>query len=114
MIPSRPACSRAWAQTIDEGIAPICAASRLIRRTLRERKRRLAESFDLCSHGRMTQLNASELAAVLATVPVSQIAGLLAASPDWKARAAAALAADIVMRLDAPTPADRNQLSLCL
>jgi hypothetical protein len=74
----------------------------------------LAESFDLCSHMRMSRLDPSELAAVLIAMPVSQIAGLLAASPDWKARAAAALAADIVTRLEAPSPPDRDQLSLHL
>lgn len=62
----------------------------------------------------MTRLDPSELADVLASLPASQIAGLLAASPDWKARAAAVLADDIVMRLEGPPPADKDQLTLRL
>ena len=62
----------------------------------------------------MTRLDASELADVLASLPASQIAGLLAASPDWKARAAAALANDIVTRLNGEPPVDKDQLTLRL
>ncbi|MGN6277696.1 MAG: DUF6771 family protein [Sphingomonas sp.] len=62
----------------------------------------------------MTRLDASELADVLASLPASQIAGLLAASADWKARAAAALASDIVTRLNGEPPIDKDQLTLRL
>ena len=62
----------------------------------------------------MTRLDPSELADVLVSLPIDQIAGLLAASPDWKARAAAALASDIVTRLEGEPTVDKDQLTLRL
>lgn len=62
----------------------------------------------------MIRLNPSELAEVLASMPISQIAGLLTASPGWKERAAIALSNDIVSRIEGLPPVDKDQLTLRL
>lgn len=62
----------------------------------------------------MERLDPLQLASVLATTSISNIAGLLAADPTWKARAADCLAHDIAARLSAPAEPDRDQLALPL
>lgn len=47
-------------------------------------------------------------------MPISQIAGLLTASPGWKERAAIALSNDIVSRIEGLPPVDKDQLTLRL
>lgn len=52
------------------------------------------------------------LANILAAMPVSTIAGLLAPHGDWRERAAMIVAEEIVGRLNSPAPVDRDQMAL--
>lgn len=57
-------------------------------------------------------LDADALAEALETLPVSTIAGLLTPCQEWKARAARAMACDLIDRLRGPVAHDANQLAL--
>lgn len=59
-------------------------------------------------------LDPDVLSSILRTTCASAIAGLLAADPTFKSRAADFLARDIVTRLKPPVESDRNQLQLPL
>lgn len=61
----------------------------------------------------MAQLEEQEIAAALRATSASTVAGLLAADPTSRERAAGLLAHDIVARITCPQP-DRNQLRLPL
>lgn len=61
----------------------------------------------------MARIEQQEIAAALRATSASTVAGLLAADPVWRARAADHLAHDIVTRITTPQP-DRNQLRLPL
>lgn len=61
----------------------------------------------------MERFDPAALANIIATTSTSKLAGLLAADPPYKQRAAEQLARDIIERIDAPQP-DRNQLHLPL
>lgn len=61
----------------------------------------------------MNRLEEQEIAAALRETSASTVAGLLAADPVWRARAADRLAHDIVTRIATPQ-VDRNQLRLPL
>jgi hypothetical protein len=74
----------------------------------------IASMFGICSHNAMTRFDPLDLAQVLTALPASRIAGLLAASPDWKERAAISLANDIVASLEAPPRPRKDQLTLRL
>lgn len=63
---------------------------------------------------RMERIDINDLADILVGTSVSTLAGLLAADPACKAKAAHNLACDIVTRLDMPAEPDRNQLRLPL
>ncbi|KQM20182.1 hypothetical protein ASE73_07625 [Sphingomonas sp. Leaf24] len=61
----------------------------------------------------MDNIEPRTLAEIIASTSTSKLAGLLAADPAYKGRAAERLARDILYRLNQPQP-DRNQLNLHL
>lgn len=76
------------------------------------RKPRLAESFLLCSFMKM---DLEQLSAIFQSAPTWARLGLTVPDPRLRERAADALAATILQRLNEPvTVRDRNQLALPL
>lgn len=72
----------------------------------------LAESFLFCSHARMDR---ERLTTILLTAPAWARLGLTVPDPRLRERAADALAATIVQRIDEPVRVvDRDQLALPL